>query len=280
MLQSKITKKDLSRGKLLLKKFCVQFEELYGARYETYNVHCLLHLAQKVEDFGPLWCHSCFLYENLNGDLRALFHGSHKVEIQIATAVVIHECLPNLVRQIPKDSEAEMLFLKMCNRKTASNRHHIFEDMYAVREFVECNLSPSTKTLVEDYTGPLSKAYMFLRFLSCRTMYLSKLYKHATKRNSYTVNYTSAGISQVGQVQYFLKANLHLSTETKYLAVIKLFHQTESNLKLPCHFYHVTESDILHVTDVSNIHEMCYFGELCATGAQFIAKLPGFTETD
>ena len=49
----------------------------------TINVHSLLHLVEDVRNLGPLWCHSCFIFENMNGVLKALFHGSQQVNKQV-----------------------------------------------------------------------------------------------------------------------------------------------------------------------------------------------------
>lgn len=49
----------------------------------TYNVHQLLHLTDSVEDLGPLWSHSCFFFEDLNGDFRDLFHGTQNIDGQV-----------------------------------------------------------------------------------------------------------------------------------------------------------------------------------------------------
>ena len=33
-------------------------------RYQTINIHNLLHLPQSVRELGPLWTHSCFHFED------------------------------------------------------------------------------------------------------------------------------------------------------------------------------------------------------------------------
>lgn len=50
----------------------------------TINVHNLLHLPETVKNLGPLWAHSCFAFEAVNGELLKLFHGSQKVEKQVS----------------------------------------------------------------------------------------------------------------------------------------------------------------------------------------------------
>ena len=49
----------------------------------TINVHSLLHLGDNVRDLGPLWSHSCFPFENMNGIMKALFHGSQQIDKQV-----------------------------------------------------------------------------------------------------------------------------------------------------------------------------------------------------
>ncbi len=47
------------------------------------NVHSLLHLPDCVRHLGPLWAHSCFPFENANGNMLKLFHGSQGVDKQV-----------------------------------------------------------------------------------------------------------------------------------------------------------------------------------------------------
>lgn len=41
-----------------------------------------------------------FFYEGLNGDLRNLFHGTQKIDLQIVTAVCIQNKIPELVDKL------------------------------------------------------------------------------------------------------------------------------------------------------------------------------------
>lgn len=47
------------------------------------NVHGLLHLPQSIRDLGPLWSHSCFPFENANGEIVKIFHGSQARQKQV-----------------------------------------------------------------------------------------------------------------------------------------------------------------------------------------------------
>ena len=61
---------------------------LTGPHFMTYNVHQLLHLRDSLEDLGLLWSHSCFLFEDLNGDFRDLFHGTQNIDEQVMLSLV------------------------------------------------------------------------------------------------------------------------------------------------------------------------------------------------
>lgn len=54
-----------------------------GERYYTANVHMLLHFADSVRNLGPLWAHSAFPFEDTNGWLGDLFHGTRDPHKQV-----------------------------------------------------------------------------------------------------------------------------------------------------------------------------------------------------
>ena len=56
-------------------------------RYVTIKIHQLLHLVECVRHLGPLWAHSCFPFEDLNGRLKKMFHGT-----RILLIIQVHAC--------------------------------------------------------------------------------------------------------------------------------------------------------------------------------------------
>lgn len=279
LLQSSISRSDISRARVLLQKFCAQIDYLYAPRYETYNVHCLLHLTEKVEELGPLWSQSCFFFEDLNGDLRSLFHGTTKIELQIASAVTIHQQLPKLVKTIPKGSEIDQLYQRLTNHQKYKNREYISTHSLAVGRQINCQLLPETRQQIEGLLGPVNNVYKFYRLLNHGIMFHSKMYMSVTKRNSYTVEYVLDNVSYFGKILYYLKVDT-LSSCTKFLAVIKRLQKVECDIKLPCHFFKVRESDETDTADVQNIVDMCYFACLSNSDTCFIGKIPIFSESD
>ena len=64
---------------------CCMYLHVYhtGQRHYTFNVHQLLHIADAVRNLGPLWAHSAFPFEDTNGWLGDLFHGTRNPHKQV-----------------------------------------------------------------------------------------------------------------------------------------------------------------------------------------------------
>ena len=67
----------------ILISFCKKFEELYGARACTPNLHLHCHLKECILDFGPASAFWLFACERLNGVLGAVSTNHHAVEAQL-----------------------------------------------------------------------------------------------------------------------------------------------------------------------------------------------------
>lgn len=59
-----------------LNEYVSRFENLYGLRHMSSNLHSVLHFPQTVRDLGPLWVYSCFPLKDPNGKIKNLVHGS------------------------------------------------------------------------------------------------------------------------------------------------------------------------------------------------------------
>ncbi|XP_013421011.1 uncharacterized protein LOC106181232 [Lingula anatina] len=279
LLKSSITTADVARARVLLKLFCAQIDCLYSPRNETYNVHCLVHLCDKVTELGPLWTQSCFFYEDLNGDLRKLFHGTSSVELQISSAVVIHQQLPELVKQLLPGTEAEIFYFKLAKKTLPHNRSLLFGHNYAIGHFVSCNLLDRTRQLIEDICGPIKRVQQFCRLLMNGITFQSLSYRNVTKRNSYTVRCLSRENGIIGQIQYFLKVE-DCTAEIKYLAILKELEVEISEIKLPRHFNLVKITDNDRVVEIQDIKEMLYFSKCVALDKCFVCSMPMTKEHD
>lgn len=111
LLQSKVTFEDVDKAEALLQQFCLGFSALYGDRHCTANVHTLLHLPDAVRNLGPLWAHSTFPFEGMNGWLSDLYHGTREPQKQIVKAVLERQKLIAVSEVTHSDDQDVKMFL-------------------------------------------------------------------------------------------------------------------------------------------------------------------------
>ena len=76
----------------------------------TAKMHSLSHITKFVEFWGPLWTHSLFGFENFNGHLRKLFHGTRQVLDQLVFSVKAEQSLFFQTKKLKNESEATTQF--------------------------------------------------------------------------------------------------------------------------------------------------------------------------
>lgn len=81
----------LHLAKKLLVDFCNNVKTLYGERFCSFNVHLLLHAADCVRNWGPLWSYSLFQFEHTNGMLSKYFAGTRQICMQIVRKVILSQ---------------------------------------------------------------------------------------------------------------------------------------------------------------------------------------------
>lgn len=74
--QRSVSPAVIRQAQLDLRKFVKDFQWLYTLRNMLFNIHQTLHLAEKCEQGGPLWCFDLYAFESLNGILKKMAHGT------------------------------------------------------------------------------------------------------------------------------------------------------------------------------------------------------------
>ena len=107
--QESISAGDLEKAKQLINKFVFDFPKLYPEQKLVPNLHKLLHLTENVENFGSVRFVSCFFFEDLNGQLRNLVHGTNHANLQIVSNVAAFIGFESIKDKfLKKDSLAEI----------------------------------------------------------------------------------------------------------------------------------------------------------------------------
>lgn len=214
LLQDSISPDDLSKSEKLIQHFCFMFGQLYGARYELINVHSLLHLPDVVRDLGPLYCYSLFGFEDLNGNLLKLVHGTQQTQMQIVNAVSVLQKLPEMAFTcLEEESEAHDFYCRLSkNSNNENNRNRVFlhESCYRIGPVWKKQLSMAQKRVLKQLlpnNRVPSNIDVFGRLLKGNEMFQSSDYKRTMKRNNYCVSYSdsrSAEKLQFGLIEFFL----------------------------------------------------------------------------
>ena len=211
-LKKSISPEDLEQARKLLEHFCLRVSCLYGKRFETFNVHQLLHLTGCVHNNGPLWATSCLFFEDLNGDLRSLFHGSQNVESQIIRATSILQHLPRLHDELPK-SEAKDFCKSLVTMKekgfiteTISEERKLYAIGALKSYLVESDDEIEQLELVFGDVLVNSNYEVFYRLKQGKDIINSVGYSRETKRNTTAVIFEGPNADNAyGSVQYFVK---------------------------------------------------------------------------
>lgn len=158
LLQRRITLSDLSEAETALGQFVEKFETLYTDRECSYNVHQLTHLGTMVKRWGPLWATSAFPFENVNGVIGKLVHGTKNKGQEIMNWLSKVHCI-NV----------------QAKRKN-------------VEDFAkgEVNLAAPDANILNEHVGEEESVRIFSKAIINNIEFTSELYKK-TKHNSYTV---------------------------------------------------------------------------------------------
>ncbi len=78
--QETVLSEDIKIAGKLIEEFIEEYEELYGDRLITSNLHGHLHLPRQVYKYGPLNKLSAYIFENKFKITRSTFHGTRNIE--------------------------------------------------------------------------------------------------------------------------------------------------------------------------------------------------------
>eukprot|EP00111_Clytia_hemisphaerica_P014799 TCONS_00043626-protein len=172
----------------MLRHFCCKIPRLYGYRYQTYNVHNLLHMVFSVKQHGPLWAQSAFWYEDYNGDYKNLYHGTQNVNIQIVTNCIIQHKIPDIVQSLTPGTVGFVLYNKMtvkCHQSTQKLGEKISPGIYCVGNQGVVNCCQTVEAILKHYYCHKKDIFSFKRICFHGLIIQSQSYKRVIKRNTF-----------------------------------------------------------------------------------------------
>ena len=204
-----VTSSDLQKSYTLLAYFVHMFPTMYSERYLTLNMHSLLHLPKCVEELGPLWVYSCFPFEDINGTLLDLFHGTQNVESQIMYSVNIVQNLPKMLGCLTTSKYT--YFIDKLRRQKSQNETTFGEEGHNFPLGASTHMDISddiyVKLMTEIGFRP-TNIYLYKRIsLRGRALH-STMYSRVQVRDTCTVKYCNSDNQKhsYGSIWYFLSA--------------------------------------------------------------------------
>lgn len=93
LLQEGLKEVQIQAAEDMLQAFYVLLPELYGNVCCTLNSHLLIHLTKYVRLWGPLWTHSAFGFESLNGHITSMITSKYKIAEQLLYSIEVSNTL-------------------------------------------------------------------------------------------------------------------------------------------------------------------------------------------
>lgn len=210
-----------------LTNFVKNFEVLYGTRYMTMVFHLLRHMVFVVDNLGPMRHTSCFPYENLNGDILKMIHGTRYVETQLASA-----CF--LIKQLPKSLEnlSSQHVREFCNKLLhpslrLKKLESIDSSMFSVGTYKllssQCQYAYDALAQLGIQKGVGCTIQSFLKLKKGKLLFVSRSYLRSVRTNSFTCTFLLDNDTlRYGAIDIFVKVSSNFSTEVRFFAIIQL----------------------------------------------------------
>ncbi|KAK3925530.1 ADP,ATP carrier protein 1 [Frankliniella fusca] len=183
---SSVSEIDILKADGLLQQFCEEFEKLYGVRNMTFNLHLLRHIPECVRRLGPLWAFNCFLFEDLNGRLAAMVHGTNHACLQVARSLTMAQRLPVLIESL-SDGCAKIFCEKLLYKwKRQSINEYLQPGTFSVGKYNEAVSYPDLlKELLSNLYGFLPHFLTFHRLYHCKQLFVAKSYSRSSRVSSH-----------------------------------------------------------------------------------------------
>ena len=187
LCKHQLSKDEVRIADALLLQFCRRFEVLYGPEAVTPNIHLHAHLADCIEDYGPMSNFWLFSFERLNGVLGNEPTNNRSIEVQLMTRFLKDNSHFQLLSSVPSAaSDITSVFSRAVLDHAysfASTRHLDIVPNLSTNSVVE-DIVPATKytisTLSEVEIDILSnvyhKVFPFI-FGESKSLYLPRSYR-------------------------------------------------------------------------------------------------------
>lgn len=206
LLKAEITETQILAAEELLKDFYLMLPSLYGTRSCTLNAHSLIHLGMYVRLWGPLWTHSLFGYESLNGHLTSMIHSRYKVAEQLSFSLEVIQTIGHLAdKLVDVEDEDTIDFISPMSSLVSkrSNMMAVLPGIYSIGKLKVSSLTDEETLAMHEATSTSVR-----QINSFQKLYFNDCILHSSqydkgKRNSSICSYVYKDKKYFGEVQKF-----------------------------------------------------------------------------
>lgn len=183
----------------LLRRFVREFQDMCGIQFCSINIHVLLHLGNCVKKLGPLWAYICYEYEDLNGQLLKLIHGTRHIDTQLANS---QNQFIKMIRILELLQNINIKNFCMRKKKQVRIIQQIYPHCYSVGKY---KIQPITDIIRNAFdnneiTYDNFTIYQYFRLLYNNKLYVSKMYNRILQNESSIVQY----YQKKGEIRFHL----------------------------------------------------------------------------
>jgi hypothetical protein len=268
LCSSNITYTEISKAEKYLFKFVKLIPSLYGESCCSSNTHLLLHAADCVRHWGPLFSYSAFQFENFNQVVLNSFQGSRLVAKQVCNKICERISVENFARNY-KFSLLGLEFYKSQMFNTIFVTKH-----YYVGSAVLLGLSESL-TLSNNLNEQIHTLGYFPTSVHAFKKCIVKGVLFDVKRNTKRYN----RIFQSGETIYILNRIIMIDSVQGKLCVFIAnemnYTSMFNNVSL---VNHIDSNEV--VIQVDNVDKIKFVCKKSSDNIDYIVKLPNYIEIE
>ena len=111
--------------------FAAHIEKFFTLKSMTFNVHQLLHVCKSVKNWGPIWAHSAFAFENGNHELLQFIKCGKGVILQILRLINMGHSISILQNKVfSEESKIAKKYCSECLRHEVKNSFKLTDNTY------------------------------------------------------------------------------------------------------------------------------------------------------
>lgn len=202
---------EVNEAEKWIDMFVVQVEKEYGLEKCGFNFHSAKHLAEFARLWGAPWGTGAWTFEDFNGFIKRISHGTNKFDIEIANTIKM-ENAHRVLKSI----------LEISHTKNLSS-------FSILGKPTKIAFSGEVERIVNNFLSENGKTLLDVKFYICmiikNELYTSEKYKKQKKRCNYFIRYNN--YEKFGKILFFLILNKHL-----YLVVQELIFDSHSSHRI------------------------------------------------